>query len=348
MHYFSADARWVFDGQLLQSDVNGVQGQGAIADLIFQPQRGRQHRIAAGYHDDKLELNTLGFLTRNDLMHFDYFYTRNESSVEGLLSRSTSISFFNHWNGNNDWVRQGMFVGRNYTYLNNHTSMLSLRYYHRRVDDRLGRGSGDYYVPGRWQFVANWETDPSKVVRYTFGVDANTEDLGEKWLTTTTGINYRPVDNFSLSAEMSYAERDGLLVYRGNGRYTSFEATQWSPKFTLDYFINAKQQLRFGMQWTGLKAYENKFLQVNPTRIEQLREVAKPNLSSDNFTISRMSFQARYRWEIAPLSDLFIVYTRGGNLPGNTFDDYTGLLTEAWSEPVVDTLVIKLRYRLGS
>jgi hypothetical protein len=61
-----------------------------------------------------------------------------------------------------------------------------------------------------------------------------------------------------------------------------------------------------------------------------------------------MSFQARYRWEIAPLSDLFIVYTRGGNLPGNTFDDYTGLLTEAWSEPVVDTLVIKLRYRLGS
>jgi len=348
MHYFSADARWVFDGQLLQSDVNGAQGQGAIADLIFQPQRGRQHRIAAGYHDDKLELNTLGFLTRNDLMHFDYFYTRNESNVEGLLSRSTSISFFNHWNGNNDWVRQGMFVGRNYTYLNNHTSMLSLRYYHRRVDDRLGRGSGDYYVPGRWQFVANWETDPSKVIRYTFGVDANTEDLGEKWLTTTTGINYRPVDNFSLSAEMSYAERDGLLVYRGNGRYTSFEATQWSPKFTLDYFINAKQQLRFGMQWTGLKAYENKFLQVNPTRIEQLREVAKPNLSSDNFTISRMSFQARYRWEIAPLSDLFIVYTRGGNLPGNTFDDYTGLLTEAWSEPVVDTLVIKLRYRLGS
>src|SRR5690606_30177300 len=42
MHYFSADARWIFDGQILHSDVNGVSGQGAIADLIFQPQRGRQ------------------------------------------------------------------------------------------------------------------------------------------------------------------------------------------------------------------------------------------------------------------------------------------------------------------
>lgn len=348
MHYFSADSRWIFDGQVLASDVNDVEGYGAIADLIFRPARGVSHRIAAGYHDDKLELNTLGFLTRNDLMHMDYNYTRDQSNIEGLRSRNYSIFVFNHWNGNNDWVRQGVFGTLNQTYLNNHSTMLSLRYYHRRVEDRLGRGSGDYYVPGRWQLVANWETDPTLPVRYSLGVDANTEDLGEKFLTTTAGINYRPVSNFSVALDLSYAEREGLLVYRGNGRYTSFEGHQWSPKFTLDYFISARQQLRFGMQWTGLKAFENKFLQVNPNRIEPLREVAKPNLTDDSFVISRLSFQARYRWEIAPLSDLFIVYTRGGNLPGSAFDDYSGLLSEAWSEPVVDTLVVKLRYRLGS
>lgn len=348
VHYFSADARWVFDGQIVNSDVNGVQGNGAFADLIFQPQRGRQHRIAAGYHDDKLELNTLGFLTRNDLKHIDYNYTRNESDIEGLRSRSTVFFLFNQWNGNNDWVRQSTLVTRNYTYLNNHSSMVSLRYSHRRIEDRLGRGSGDFYVPGRWQYVANWETDPSQPLRYTLVIDANTEDLGENFLTTSAGFSYRPVSNFSMALDLAYAEREGVLVYRGNGRYTSFEGHQWSPKFTLDYFIDARQQLRFGMQWTGLKAFENKFLQVNPNRIEELREVAKPNLTDDSFIISRLSFQARYRWEIAPLSDLFIVYTRGGNLPGSAFDNYSGLLSEAWSQPVVDTLVIKLRYRLGS
>ncbi|HBN16372.1 MAG TPA: hypothetical protein DD407_15140, partial [Pseudohongiella sp.] len=62
----------------------------------------------------------------------------------------------------------------------------------------------------------------------------------------------------------------------------------------------------------------------------------------------RLTFQARYRWEIAPLSDLFVVYTRGGNVPGGLFDEYTGLLSESWQDPVVDTLVVKLRYRLGS
>jgi hypothetical protein len=348
MHYFSADTRWIFDGQVVNSDVNGVQGNGAFADIVYQPQRGQQHRIAAGYHDDKLELNTLGFLTRNDLMHLDYNYTRNESNIEGLRSRSSSLFIFNQWNGNDDWVRQGIFGTRNYTYLNNHSAMFSLRYYHRRVDDRLGRGTGDFYVPGRWQFVANWETDPAQPLRYTLGVDANSEELGEKFLTTSAGVNYRPVSNFSVALDLSYAEREGLLVHRGNGRYTSYVGHQWSPKFTLDYFIDARQQLRFGLQWTGLKAFENKFLQVNRNSIEQLREVPKPNLTDDSFVISRLTFQARYRWEIAPLSDLFVVYTRGGNTPGSAFDDYSGMFAEAWSEPVLDTLVVKLRYRFGT
>ena len=71
-------------------------------------------------------------------------------------------------------------------------------------------------------------------------------------------------------------------------------------------------------------------------------------LVSDDFIISRMTFQARYRWEIAPLSDLFVVYTRGSNIPGTMYEDYGSLLSEAWSEPIVDTIVVKLRYGLGS
>src|SRR5690606_23642367 len=288
------------------------------------------------------------FLTRNDLMHFDYNFTRDQSNIEGLRARNYSIFVFNHWNSNNDWVRQGIFGTLEQTYLNNHSTMVSLRYYHRRIDDRLGRGSGDFYVPGRWQLVASWDSDPTLPISYGLDLDANSEDLGEKFLTTGASINYRPVSNFSAALQLSYVDREGLLVKRGNGRYASVEGHQWAPKLTMDYFINAHHQLRRGMQWTGLKAFENKFLQVNPNQIEQLHEVAKPNLTDDSFVISRLSFQARYRWEIAPLSDLFIVYTRGGNLPGSAFDDYSGLLSEAWSEPVVDTLVIKLRYRLGS
>ena len=116
----------------------------------------------------------------------------------------------------------------------------------------------------------------------------------------------------------------------------------------MNYFISAWQQLRFTLQWTALKAFEDRFWQVNKSSTEFLEPVAKPNDESDDFVISRLTFQARYRWEIAPLSDLFIVYTRGSNLPGDSFETFQDLLERSWTDKIVDTLAIKLRYRFGS
>ena len=97
-----------------------------------------------------------------------------------------------------------------------------------------------------------------------------------------------------------------------------------------------------------MKAFEDRFWQVNKSSTEFLEPVAKPNDESDDFVISRLTFQARYRWEIAPLSDLFIVYTRGSNLPGDSFETFQDLLERSWTDKIVDTLAIKLRYRFGS
>ena len=102
------------------------------------------------------------------------------------------------------------------------------------------------------------------------------------------------------------------------------------------------------MQWTALRAFEDRFWQVNPNSREFLRSVANPDSTPDDFAISRLTFQARYRWEIAPLSDLFVVYTRGSNLPRGNFQSFQELLEQSWNDRIVDTIAIKLRYRLGS
>ncbi|MDP1931798.1 MAG: DUF5916 domain-containing protein [Gammaproteobacteria bacterium] len=348
LHYFSTDTRWVADAQLMHSDADGVKGAGGFADIIFQPQRGRQHRIALAYLDDKLDINDLGFISRNDQIQAEYNFSLNESNIPGLRSRNSSFQVINQWNTSGQPTRLGLFFNRNYTLLNNQSIRTGLRYFNPRIDDRLGRGSGEFRIPERWSVNVGWGSDPGRPIVFNVNMDASQEDIGPKSLGASAGVSYRPVDTFSLGVDLDYTDREALLVYKGAGRYTSFEATQWSPKVTMDYFISAKQQLRFSMQWTGLKAYEDRFWQVNANKLAHLIPVAKPNATPDDFIISRMTFQARYRWEIAPLSDLFVVYTRGSNLPGTMFDDYGGMLVEAWNEPIVDTLVVKLRYRLGS
>jgi len=48
------------------------------------------------------------------------------------------------------------------------------------------------------------------------------------------------------------------------------------------------------------------------------------------------------------LSDLFVVYTRGSNVPSRPRESFSNLLTDSWTERLVDILVVKLRYRLGN
>ena len=70
--------------------------------------------------------------------------------------------------------------------------------------------------------------------------------------------------------------------------------------------------------------------------------------TNGDFALSRLTTQVRYRWEIGPLSDFFLVYTRGSNLPNRIDDEYTDLFQDAISEPIVDTFIAKLRYRFGN
>ena len=348
MHYFSADSKWVIDSQLMHSDVNGVTGVGFLADVGYRPERGVQHHLSATYIDDEFDINDLGFLSRNDQVNLDYSYFLNESDIPGLRTRSTSIHITNRWNTAGQPVLTGAFLNRTYTNLASNSFNFSLRYFPPRIDDRLGRGTGDFKIPERWGVNVGISTDRAKSLAYRVSINASQEDLGPAQLEGSAGVVWRPNDRFSVDLNLSYADREALLVHRGDGAYTSFESHQWAPRMEMNYFITAKQQLRFSAQWTALKAFEDRFWQVNPNRRDFLETVTNPDAGADNFVVSRLTFQARYRWEIAPLSDLFIVYTRGSNLPSNSFFTFQDLLEQSWNDKIVDTIAIKLRYRLGS
>ena len=348
MHYFSADNRFVIDTQIMHSNVDGKTGNGFLGDVAFRPRRGLQHGLRATYIDDTLDINELGFLTRNDQMNLDYNMFNIESDVPGLRQRTTSLFISNQWNTDGEPVRLGLFLNRGYNTLNNNTYDVSLRYFHERIDDRLGRGTGDFKVEGRYELNLGFRTNPADKLAFNFDLNLDQDELGPARTGASARFTWRPNDRFSSDLRLDYTDREALLVHKGSGSYTSFESHQWAPQLEMNYFLNAWQQLRFTLQWTALKAFEDRFWQVDSQNLDFLQPVAKSDDDSDNFTISRLTFQARYRWEIAPLSDLFVVYTRGSNLPTDSFETFQDLLVQSWTDTIVDTLAIKLRYRFGS
>ena len=85
-----------------------------------------------------------------------------------------------------------------------------------------------------------------------------------------------------------------------------------------------------------------------PSKPGDLVRVPDPGVRG-NFSVSNLILQARYRWEVAPLSELFVVLTIQANqtraLGDSTFED---LFNDAFESPMYNSLVMKIRYRLGT
>lgn len=345
-HYLSPDKRWVWDVQLMHSDVDDVTGNGGFLDATFTPKRGTTHTVRFDYLDEKLDINDLGFLRRNDAININYNYSVSDPTIVGLKSRNTSITVRQQYNTDQRLTNSQLSFRRSWSLLNNSRIFGGITYRPEHWDDRNSDDNGDYKILGRWTLGLNWRSDSAKILSYRLGFDFRQEDLQGNSYQYAAGITWRPEHRFSILFSVIYEDIDGWLVHWDGPDFTTYAAEDWRPNVEMDLFLTAKQQFRVTMQWAGIKARQRQHWQV-PVGGGRLDEVPLSGANRD-FTISRLTFQARYRWELAPLSDLFVVYTRGANVPSAPDDSFGDLLKDAWTDKIVDVFVVKLRYRFSN
>ena len=312
-----------------------------------------QQRLGLEYFDEQFDINDLGFLEHNDRygIRSAFVLTRsglgwareNQLDIRGFLHRSVSAELFNG---------AGIFFANRTLFRN--LSALTLRghFFPEYYDDLNSFGNGTYRIEERAEVMASWESDTTRPVSLLLGGGWREEDLGSDSVHGETAVTWRPSDRFNVIFKVRYDDRDGWLLHQQDDLFAAFSARQWAPKLSADYFLSARQQFRVALQWVGIRARENEFFRV-PATPGDLLATSKPVGAgfrpSYDFSVSQFSFQARYRWEIAPLSEVFLVYTRQADqaaaLGDDTFED---VFRAAWHRPLVNVLVFKLRYRLGS
>ena len=375
--FSQADGKWRAELQTLASDVRctpagvgmqrkpacpkdgdgGQRGYGAWADIYYTPRPGLQHNLRLDLFDEHLNIKDLGFLSRNDRYGAFYSLSLVHTNVLGLRRLGTRISAGQFRNTAGQATLVGGFFMNAFTFRNRNELRTTLRYFPERWDDRESRGNGAYRVSPRKGVQVAFGTDTSKPVSWSAQFIALSEDLGGMGYTFGAGVTFKPVDRFSIDLDVNYRKRDGWLQYVFNeADFATFRATDLQPKLAMDFFINARQQLRLTMQWAGIRARGQELLQVIEGMPYLQPREREEGAASDDFTISRLIAQLRYRWQIAPLSDLFVVYTRGSNLPNayhlddplaSPRDSFGQLYGDALADPLVDLLVVKLRYHFS-
>lgn len=346
-HLLSTNGKWKLDGQALMSDRDETgTGYGGSADIAYTPRQGLRHEIRATLLDDKIDVNDLGFQTRNDVSDYQYEIRWNKSGLEKI--RNIELSPFVRYavNGAGRKTNNAIAVSGAVTFNNLFKINGFFAYLPRRFDDRNSFGNGTFEVRQRERGELNFNTDFSKPVSIFGKIGYGGEAVYGQSIDTRLGVTWRPRQNLSLQLQVQHSDKVGWLLHQEDQNFTSFKATQWQPQVNFEYFVTAKQQIRLAMQWVGIQAFEDRFYTL-PTDETKLVEGPKPVGDTDDFSVSQLNFQIRYRWQIAPLSDLFIVYTKGDRQRTDRME-YNDLFRDNWNNPLGDQLVIKLRYRMGS
>lgn len=350
--YLTPGGIWSVDGAVVTSDSDDKgQGFGAFTDIVYSPRQGFTHTLNLTYMDDTIDINDFGYQERNNLWEAWY---RFEWVKTGLTRvRDVRVSPFLRYEENLDGDRTNNAIPVIFTTITlNNLDRINLGFQHfpKRYDDQNSFGNGSFATRERLNASVSYRTNTALLFSWSVGAGRSEEFASGDSYKYDLGLSYRPLANVNLSADFSYQDRDGWLLHQGGDRFTAFDTSQWEGNFRFEYFLTAKQQLSAGMQWVGIKALGDRYFLLPsdaPTRNRDLVEVAQHVRTPGDFGISQMNFQLRYRWEIAPLSDLFIVYNRNANRRVGIFN-FADQFDDAWQNPLVSQLVIKLRYRLGT
>ncbi len=349
-HNWRPSPRWnvqtrVFGSRIDQSgDIESDVGATVWAD--YEMNHGwRQQWIAMHFGND-LQINDAGYLSRNSTNYLHWELKRRftdlaESSRyaskdwRGRISRNHN----NHGEKLNDQFRlsrEGRLRNGSYEYAQININSAG-------VDDLLTRGHGSVRRPGSfnayYQFQrprkGNWAHEVETEL-FSGGLSGNSR-IG---YSLKYDARYFISDAFNIHAGFYTDHSPDWLVWQRDNLIGGFERREFDLNAGLDWTIDDHQELRVKLQAIALDADLRQAWRVGAsgTAIASDEPV-------DDFSLRNLGFQIRYRYEIAPLSYLYVVYGRGG-YQQDAFSDTTGhLLRDSFSLRDDEQLLVKFSYR---
>lgn len=296
---------------------------------------------------EDLALNDFGYLDRNDLnyLRYEFGLRRTDfgddshlSSMDDRFATSTRRTTGGmHLFDALAWYRYATFDDGGTAY--GELTLLTAA-----NDDRLLRGNGVARLPAR--FIAYAERTRPRVGRWALGgsVAARNEGLeGMRRSSLELGLfpTWYGSDDFTITPIVQLRYSPDWLLWRGGNQLASYSVRQLSLSADLNWVISPRSELRVKLETIALSARA-----VASYRVGADREPSPSPLPAQDFSLSNLGFQVRYRYELAPLSDVYLVYSRGGLYTDDRPGDVGALLGDAFSLRQDQQLLLKISYRL--
>jgi len=363
---YSMDHRWKLGSAVnisatavaSQVEQSGLRHRDAGAQLRLDhelSERWRQQIYIVHLGKD-LQLNDFGFLERNNFNYLRYEIAQRQTRLpEDSPWASHQWRYAASTRHNDQGLRlwDAVAVNRFSERRDGGNRFFELAAFSDGYDDLITRGNGAVRIPakvfafyeryfsrrngGRWEFYHN--------ARY--GSDGF-EGFGKGSFRAYAEPVYHASERLRLFSGLQAERNNDWLLWRpnraGQSQLATFDMRMLSLNAGAIWLIDDRQELRVRLEAIGLEAEALQTWQLGPGG----RPLASDQ-PMDDFGLRRLGFQIRYRYELAPLSNLYIAYVRGGALFETDEGEFNvgRQFTDAFSLRDSEQLLIKLSYRFS-
>ena len=338
---------------LLSSDKEGVSGFGLRSQFVYKPSSLSRRSGSILYFEDSFQLNDFGYLKKNDWFHV------------GLGSDVTKVDF-----SKSSFIKERK-IGTDFNYDsdtsgNSNPTQIKQEYNFKFKDTSSFQGSWDLKTSGKnttitrknvdfpfvkrngsFSFNLDYESPSYGTWEYDWRIGYETADKYKTW--SSEGYERRfakiagslyPVEDFKLSWQFRVREEDEWLNWIDSNELGVYDLTQKIISINANWFKGSKHEIRLKSQFVALEA-ENPISLI----LDKAGYLYNHNSNVRPFTDGITSFQIRYKYEIVPLSYIYIVYTKGGRVYDDENERNTSdVFKDPWDNP--DNEIFSIKFRL--
>ena len=349
-HNWRPTQRWNVRTRLLGSDIDqaglGTRDTGATMWADYEMDHGWRQQLLAMHFGNDLQLNDAGFLSRNSTNYMHWQVNRRFSNLpetSRYASKDWRLRLSSDYNDHGQLGNHQLRVSRESRLRNGAYQYAQINVNSAGYEDLLTRGNGVLWMPPN--FNSYFEYDRPRKGNWAWHMElgaqtgglAGNRDLG---FTARFVPTYFVSDAFNVFFGAYTDSIPSWLIWQGGNLIGSFAEREVSINAGLNWTVGSKQELRVKLQAIGVKGRLDQGYRVEPGG--RAVESSDP---IDDIDVRTLGFQIRYRYELAPLSYIYVVYGRGGFDQEPTEQGASRLFTDTFRLRDDEQLLVKVSYR---
>ena len=339
---------------LLFSEKDDDSRFGYRSQFNYQPSNFSYISGSILYFDENFQLNDFGYLKRADWIHiglgggFKQVNFSNESPIN-QIDMNVDFNYDSDTNGNSNPIR----IDQKNEITFKDTSKLKFDFGIKTSgkNTTITRKNPDFpfiKIKEKKNITLDFEAVNYKFWTYDWRISFEKGDKYNSW--NSDGYkrefykiagSYFPNDNLKINLQYRVRKENEWLIWTEDNKFGLYDSEQDTVSIDLNWFSGNKHEIRLKSQFIALQADNpQSLISDNGGYLYESDDLIKP------FTQGVVSFQVRYKYEIAPLSYLYLVYSKGGTSYDDD-EDYSKseIFNQPWNNPSDEVYSIKFRLK---